>query len=156
MGIPQVEQVCFEKAAFVEFLNLLYEKHSAESLSWLVEMGKAYGKSLVSKFSQYIMLASELKREEQMEIHMKTINRLGWGKYSFKKIDWSKPMFEIELTNNIFIDNCKTGNETVCYFLRGVLAGALEGITDSSLEIDMRECVHAGGEGCVFVIRPAE
>jgi predicted hydrocarbon binding protein len=117
-------------------------------------MGKAYGTSLVSKFSQLIVLSSEFKIEEQMNIHMTVVNRLGWGKYTFNKMDWSIPEFEIELTGNIFLENCINGNEAICYFIRGVLCGALEEITDNNLNIDLAECYRTGGEACVFSITP--
>ena len=156
MGLPQVEQVCFEKDAFIEFLNILYKKHETESIDWIKDMGKAYGSSLVAKFSQYIMLSSELKREEQMSIHMKSINRLGWGTYEFTKMDWSVPEFEVEYTNNIFLEECKNGNNTICFFVRGVLTGALEEITNTILDVELKECIIRGDEKCVFRIKPKE
>ena len=115
-------------------------------------MSKRYGSHIIqSAMSSYTGAPAGI--EGTMSKNLDMVKSLGWGDISFDEMNWAKGEFKVSMTNNNFIDYCKSGQDSMCFFIKGVLTGTIEEITHQQFSISEEECVKKGGEKCVFLLK---
>ncbi len=146
------EQVCFDKKGFVLFIESLRDSFGSAGESMVFHMSKRYGSYIIqSAMSGYTGAPKGV--EGTMDKNLDKVKTLGWGDISFDEMDWAKGEFKVSMTNNSFIDYCKSGQDSMCFFIKGVLAGTLEEITHQQFSISEEECAKKGAEKCVFALK---
>ena len=65
-------------------------------------------------------------------------------------MDWIKGEFTVSMEGNMFVEHCKSGQDGMCYFIKGVMTGTIEEITHQSYGVTEVECYKNGAEKCVF------
>lgn len=146
------QQVCFEKNGFEDFLNVLDKYLGSAGQALIFQMSREYGHSIIKKFSQLSGASEQEDIQEQIESHLKNVNRMGWGEIKYTKMELEAGEFDIELWNNMFRSNCVGKYPAVCYYIRGVMAGTMEEITGHQLKVDTADCIE-DSDHCIFKFR---
>jgi len=146
------ERVCFDKEGFVLFIESLRDAFGSAGEAMVFHMSKRYGSHIIqSAMSSYTGAAESV--EGTMGKNMDRVKSLGWGDISFDEMDWRNGEFKISMTNNSFGEYCNAGQDSMCFFIKGVMTGTIEEITHQQFSINDLECTKKGGTKCQFLLK---
>lgn len=133
-------------------MDSLREAFGAAGESMVFHMSKQYGKYLIQSATNMYKNDPD-QNGLTMDKHLEKVQSLGWGKMVFNKLDWAKGEFQVTLEDNIFHDYCAAGQEGMCFFIKGVLAGTIEEISGEKFNISELHCAKNGDPECVFRLK---
>ena len=119
----------------------LFNTFSSGASMFLIHLGTYYGRSLTKEaklaFSDTEGIFERLKT---------MLLTAGWGQLSITRSHGDERNIEIELRNCIF---CSEETKSLsCYFLQGVVAGALAEAFGREYKVTETECCRKGAESC--------
>lgn len=142
--------MCFDRLGFELLIDSLKETFGSAGESMIFQMNRNYGKHLINSVKEQYAGDTTNGFEASMGSHLGSVTRLGWGSFTYQKIDWENGEFEVQVDENIFRESCKNGRDSMCYFIKGVMVGTMEEIAGRDLSIRETSCYKDGDSICVF------
>lgn len=147
------EQICFDKLGFELLIDSLKETFGSAGESMIFQMSRNYGRYLIKSVSEMYQGDNHDGFAANISQHMGRVSKLGWGSFSYDKMDWVNGEFTVNVEDNIFREDCKSGRASICYFIKGVMAGTMEEVTGQNLSIRETECYKDGDSNCIFELK---
>ena len=147
------EQVCFDRLGFELLMDTLKETFGSAGESMIFQMSKRYGSHLIKAVQDQFGGRSPEEYEEHVDRLLNRVNGLGWGSFSYGEMNWEKGEFIVNVDENAFRESCKQGRDSLCYFIRGIMVGAMEEATKRNLSIEELKCYKLGDDHCIFKMR---
>ena len=149
------ERVCFDKEGFVIFMDSLRDAFGSAGESMVFHMSKRYGRFIIQS-AKNGYTGNPQDYQVTMDRHLDKVRTLGWGEMSFNEVDWERGEFKVSMNNNTFLDYCKSGQDSMCFFIKGVMTGTIEEITHQHFNIVENKCAKKGDKGCEFILKRME
>ena len=112
-----------------------------------------YGKQLIESFMKEIPQGDHESVEESVRLNLERVRNLGWGTFNVTSFDMVKGEVAVQIEDQIFSEMCTDpGRMSHCFFIRGVLAGALSAMTGQDLYYKEHECRGDDKKSCYFVL----
>lgn len=119
----------------------------------IFQMSRTYGKHLIQSVAEIYDKKGVNGQAPNIREHIERVSKLGWGAFTYGEMEFREGRLVVNLNENIFREDCKTGRNEVCYFIRGVLVGTMEEISGQEISVKKTNCYKDGASNCVFTLQ---
>lgn len=141
--------MCFEKEGFVLLMDSLRDAFGSAGESMVYHMSKQYGRYIIKSTKDE---SSEYDRTA-IGGYLDKVKQLGWGEMRFDDMDWVNKEFQVTMVENNFSDYCRSGQEGMCFFIKGVIAGTIQELLGEDMLVTEKACIKNGDNNCVFKLK---
>ena len=78
---------------------------------------------------------------------------IGWGRFKLEAFDAEKKIVQVTVKGSPFAEQWLSAGKPVCHFIRGIIGGMANALTDASSTAEEIACIAKGDDVCRFVVR---
>ena len=135
--------------AFSRMLEFLNKTFGSAGLSMIYVMGREKGAFEASEVLKDIKPSDDEHTKRQLlERVLQRAGELGWGAMEVTQFDMLNGAVAIAVRNGPFDVLCRLPDSGYCFFLRGYMAGVVEGIVEQEMCYSGSKCIALGDDHC--------
>jgi len=146
------ERACiFRKSVLKGLFRDIKEKFRDAGKVFLYYQGVKVGENVYEDYKKYVKTSRDI-----LFLFAEAVKAIGWGIVEIVHADFNEKIFLIKLYESIECELCKPANEPCGYFSKGIIAGLLSKLTNTSLKVNEIMCIAKGDPYCLFEAKPVK
>jgi len=145
-SIPGIQAIILSGPGFEGMIRGLYEKFGDIVSVYLYHLAYYAGKAIAKSLVKELGLTGENLLKEVIKIYM----AYGWGRMELIKFSEDLSVLKIRLYDSIECNIFKGSGKASSHFIRGHLAGLINGLFNKDIKLVEVKCIAKGDKYCEF------